>query len=43
MNTAGFISLWRLWAAVTSIAIALHLRHASHEPETQVLTSTGPR
>jgi hypothetical protein len=32
--TSGVISLWCVWAAVTSIAIAVHLRrlHRSHEP-----------
>jgi len=25
--TSGIISLWCVWAAVTSIAIAIHLRH----------------
>lgn len=28
----GFVSLWCAWAAVTSVAIAVHLRHATREP-----------
>ncbi|GCD88562.1 DUF6629 family protein [Nocardioides sp. LS1] len=28
VNQAGLISLWCVWAAVTSVAIATHLRHA---------------
>jgi hypothetical protein len=28
----GFVSLWCGWAAVTSVAIAVHLRHATREP-----------
>jgi len=43
VNTAGFISLWCLWAAITSITIAAHLRYASQEPETLTLASTDPR
>ena len=42
MNSAGFISLWCLWAAITSIAIAVHLRYASQEREMKALTRTGP-
>ena len=29
VNRTGFISLWCVWAAITSIAIAVHLRYAS--------------
>lgn len=43
VSTTGFISLWCLWAAVTSIAVALHLRHASRESAPAPLTSTRPR
>jgi len=32
LNEAAFISLWCLWAAVTSVAIAVHLRYASQAP-----------
>jgi hypothetical protein len=32
LNQAGFISLWCLWAAVTSVAIAVHLRYVSQTP-----------
>lgn len=32
VNQAGFISLWCLWAAITSVAIATHLRYASPRP-----------
>ncbi|GAB3258022.1 DUF6629 family protein [Nocardioides dilutus] len=42
MNTAGFISLWCVWAAITSIAIAVHLRHRSSEPETDAVVSARP-
>ncbi|MGZ4497291.1 MAG: DUF6629 family protein [Nocardioides sp.] len=38
VNSAGLISLWCVWAAITSIAIALHLRHAPHRPEARSLT-----
>jgi hypothetical protein len=31
LDVSGFISLWCLWAALTSIAIDAHLRHA-HQP-----------
>ena len=43
VNRAGFISLWCVWAAITSIAIVMHLRYASHEPETEALTFTPQR
>ncbi len=33
VSEAGFISLWCVWAAVTSVAIALHLRHAPRRPQ----------
>jgi len=33
VNQNGFISLWCVWAALTSIAVAVHLRHGSREPE----------
>jgi hypothetical protein len=32
LNQAGFISLWCLWAAVTSVAIAVHLRYVAQTP-----------
>lgn len=32
LNEAAFISLWCLWAAVTSVAIAVHLRYAAQAP-----------
>lgn len=41
VNAAGFISLWCAWAAITSIAIALHLRHASRDPDAKTLTFAG--
>lgn len=41
VNTAGFVSLWCVWAAVTSVAIAVHLRHAPHEPASQALAPTS--
>ena len=43
VNTAGFISLWCVWAAITSIAIAVHLRYAPHEPQALALTHAGRR
>ncbi len=33
LSKNGLISLWCLWAAVTSVAIAVHLRHASRIPD----------
>ncbi len=38
LSRSGFVSLWCVWAAVTSVAIALHLRHAPQEPAAQHLT-----
>jgi hypothetical protein len=32
LNQSGLISLWCSWAAVTSVAIALHLRRADEQP-----------
>jgi hypothetical protein len=32
LNREGFISLWCLWAAITSVAIDVHLRHVGREP-----------
>lgn len=32
LNNSGLISLWCLWAAVTSLAIALHLRSVNRPP-----------
>jgi hypothetical protein len=32
LNQRGFISLWCAWAAVTSIAVAVHLRYAQQPP-----------
>jgi uncharacterized protein DUF6629 len=40
LDKDGFISLWCGWAAVTSVAIAVHLRYAPHTPEHVVLTET---
>ena len=33
LSKSSFISLWCLWAAVTSVAIVVHLRHAEVQPE----------
>lgn len=35
MDKKGFISLWCVWAAITSGAIALHLRLADRSPRTR--------
>jgi hypothetical protein len=35
------ISLWCLWAAVTSIAIAIHLRRIHRPPRVKVAFATG--
>jgi hypothetical protein len=32
LNQDGFISLWCVWAAITSTAIAVHLRHTASPP-----------
>ena len=32
LNNSGLISLWCAWAAVTSVAIAVHLRHGHRTP-----------
>jgi hypothetical protein len=32
MLTSGIISLWCVWAAVCSVAIAIHLRRMHHQP-----------
>jgi len=32
LNQSGFISLWCVWAAITSTAIAIHLRHTGSPP-----------
>ena len=34
----GFVSLWCAWAAITSIAIAAHLRRVTREPAGSRLT-----
>lgn len=41
VTQAGFVSLWCVWAAVTSVAIALHLRYSSPAPEASALTPAG--
>lgn len=42
LSRSGFISLWCLWAAVTSVAIALHLRHADRSSDpTAVVPAAG--
>lgn len=40
VNQTGFISLWCVWAAITSIAIAAHLRYASPEPQPEWLVQS---
>lgn len=42
VNTSGFISLWCAGAAITSVAIAVHLRYAAPEPDTEALTLARP-
>jgi len=32
LNKSGFISLWCVWAALTSLVIVLHLRHTAEPP-----------
>jgi nitrate reductase NapE component len=41
LNRSGFISLWCVWAAITSVAIAWHLRHASREPDVEAAAVPG--
>jgi hypothetical protein len=36
LSKSGFISLWCVWAAITSIAIAVHLRYAEQPPQHRV-------
>lgn len=38
----GFISLWCLWAAITSIAIAIHLRHGPQRAEPEPVRLAAP-
>ena len=33
LSQSGFISLWCVWAAVSSVAIAVHLRYADQPPQ----------
>jgi hypothetical protein len=40
LDKTAFISLWCAWAAVTSVAIAAHLRYAD-EPPDRVIASAG--
>ena len=40
VSETGLISLWCVWAAVTSVAIALHLRHAPRPPRRTVSERT---
>lgn len=39
LSEDGFISLWCLWAAATSVVIAAHLRVLSHAPEPTITAS----
>jgi hypothetical protein len=32
LERSAFVSLWCVWAAVTSVAVAVHLRHARRQP-----------
>ena len=41
LNRSGFISLWCFWAAITSVAIAVHLRHASQPPVRRAMLPTA--
>jgi len=43
VNRTGFVSLWCLWAAITSIAIAMHLRYSPHGPAQEALSLARPR
>jgi hypothetical protein len=43
MDQKGFISLWCVWAAITSGAIALHLRLADRTPRTRPVAVQGVR
>jgi hypothetical protein len=36
VESSALTSLWCAWAAVTSLAIAAHLRHVQREPEVQI-------
>lgn len=42
VNQAGFISLWCVWAAITSVAIAIHLRHTPAGLRTRALAAASP-
>lgn len=39
LSSSAFISLWCAWAAVTSVAIAAHLRLANRPPEAALATA----
>jgi hypothetical protein len=39
LNKNGFISLWCVWAAITSIAIAVHLRYAEQQQPPQLAST----
>jgi hypothetical protein len=41
VNQSGFISLWCVWAAITSLAIAIHLRRAAKDPRPAALSRQG--
>ncbi len=36
IESSALTSLWCAWAAITSLAVAAHLRRAHHEPEVQM-------
>jgi len=40
LNQSGFISLWCVWAAVTSLGIAIHLRREVGDPQSRARSST---
>jgi hypothetical protein len=39
LNNDGLISLWCVWAAITSIAVTVHLRHTAEPPRPRVVTA----
>ena len=41
LNQSGLISLWCAWAAVTSVAIAVHLRHSHPTPSPRAAVPEG--
>ena len=41
LSQSAFISLWCVWAAVTSVAVAVHLRYAGRPPRLSPVSLTA--